>query len=1548
MVHVVDISKCPYQDTRGRLRHGSGARNREPCPGDFEVRMLDVTTSGNSPTTHQTLQKLNAIIQDTCRKDQAWNTDKDKCDTVRNITGFKDAAWFVNFTDDYDGSNPIFRTTVGGKILRCILDTGAGINLVSANILKTAVPEYREKLEPTNTMARSVSGKKLELIGRIRLDMDFGGRRHNIIYEVIDEGNTFILGNKFLYANDVKITCRKGFGNRLPLDRPYNKDHKTFPVYAAETKLVEKYDVTHIKVRNKVPRRQWMPLVNRPFLIEGDTTKDIDVLPSISALTMDGHLMANITNMEGSMDRTIEEGTLLGYATTEFTDGEKIVSYIMADLADIQTGIAANQISIEEILNKPESMDYKDAEIEPPGFEVDGPKSGGVYIGKRAQSMFDTERENEGSTVENAHIHLKSTKSIESLRKILKKHESIFSKHNYDIGHFMIDGVIQKVKLTLTDTTPIVEKYRMISPQKREAAMQILDQLEAAKIISRRASGFASQAVWVLKALPDITPERATQLGVEYIPGAKDPTAKRNLRFCQDYRQLNSRLQQVQWPLPSVKNVLGRLKTAKYITVLDASHSFFCIELDDQSKIYTGFQTCERHMVMNRLAMGLKCSSGILNACLARTLQGLEHCVIPYSDNILIISDDEETHIGDVDKVLTALKACNWKFKLNKCHWAVTKSLKIFGMMINLEKGTIKPDPEKSKALRELPLPKRKKQLRAFLGGIGYFVECLPDIGEHLAILQELTKHTNESKGETVIWSKSSMDAFQQVIKILNNANEIFMPDWTKPFHLVVDAGPQHTGTMLVQLSDNNTWIPLGFYYKKLSDREKKLSQVEREALAVVYGLRQTSYYVSHAKTFIHSDNKPFVLLKKYSAVNTKLARWKLWIDSFDHELVWESASSPGITFTDFLSRPPSEAIRNRVINMQDINSLPKRTIEGIFTPIQYDKILEEILSKEGGPGINDNMKQVLTIALGNTIPGATRWIPSKQAETFQHRICAVLTNQQKVLLGQPSRESAMSKIPTTPEEAIVEIIVNESPFLNLDKLRELQRSCSKLGPIYKNISQYPEFVIHDGLLLRKFTYGEINRLLMTIPVCLADDLISDLHRGTKAVHHGTKKLLQLIKSRYFIPEARKRISKIVENCGICAYYKPKGKLGGPRPDARKIKARCPRDLWSMDHIQIVSKPDEEGRTSLLCFVDNFSHFLVCKAVPKTITAQIAATVFLEEVIARYGVPRALLSDNGPDMDSELWREMANLLGIQKITISAGSAKSNGICEKIQGLVLAAIRYRAAQYRITPNNFADIAIWAALAHNSTPFQNINPPLSPAEIFLGRSISESSFFGFANAAYAYNSLEEFNKKMVAAQMTISEIINAKERYLKDLSYKKGVLKAPKWDYPIGTLVALRDKTQATQEANIKLRPRYKGVFIVVQQTDTSCMIKPYSSETILRDMETDLEANRGRGKPLPRYKVIKVDKADLKKLKHLVFYSQPLAKKFVEHLVTPGPQLDQEYEIVEEREETTDVSMEDKADDLVERVQSNKRSLPKGEEQLLPVAKRQQIPFLPEW
>ena len=1514
-------------------------RDRELCPVDRKMldlgphqRIKGLDMAKISQASEDTITNLNRLrSHKTSRRGAAAAVEattglgsKPTNGTPQPTQQDETEGWFTSFLEGYDGEDPAIRLLCNGKPTTGVLDTGAGCNLIGTETLAEVMPDYEPHIRPTTTRARDVRNREVPLRGRIQISLCLGGHTTTEVpMEVVQDQDLLIIGNPLLYQQDLVIVAREGVGTRSAIAN-YTKSQarkSTYKIYAAETKHLDKDDVTEIRTTTMLPTRTWAGDINKAFMIDPlDSNPDWEIHPALSTMHHDGTMIALVDTRGAALDTVVEKGEYLGTASTDFEEAEKLVTSVMAHMTELQKEI--RHVAASQMVQPDDPLHDTDMEIEPPGFELDGPKPG--YAERKRMdnnSKYDTERENQGSDPETATLHTQDPEERAKMRKLLIKHRGLFSKSNYDIGHFSVGGEVQKVKLTLSDSTPIVEKYRSLSPAKREAAEQILRELERAKIISRKASQFASQAVWVTKAAPELTPDRAKELNIPFVPGSKDTSAPRNLRFCQDYRLLNARLQSVNWPLPNIKGLLARLKERKVVTLLDASHSFFCIELDEQSKLYTGFQTCERQYVMNRLAMGLKCSSGILNACLARTLAGLETIAFPYSDNIVVASKDEKAHTEDLGRVLKALEDHGWRFKLAKSHIGVRERLRIFGMELDLKRGYMAPDPSKAKALRDTQIPKTRKQLKSFLGGIGYFVETIPDIGAHLAVLHEFTKLPKNPHESTIKWTKEGEEAFNQTLKILQRNNEVALPDWTKEFHLVTDAGPQHVASMLAQINDEDKWVPIGFWTKKLSKAECNLSQVEKEALAVVWGLRQTSYYTTHAKVFIHSDNQPFVLLKKFANQSQKIARWKLFVESFDVTLVWEAAKSAGMSFVDFLSRPPDKKLLNKRIQPDQIAKLPKPTQTGIFDKHQYDKILEDLINKGES---TQNGDAAIAKALEQATPTTNGKATTKEQWNARARLVAATANQ-RFGLGTPSRATAVGRNPTNKEEALLEVILNESPHLNLEQLANLQKQCSALGPIRRNIDGYPRFRIHQDILIRETAHQAIKRLQLAIPVTIADDLVGDLHRGATTCHAGKKKLMKMIATRFYIPQLAKRVEKTVDNCGICGYYKSR-KTGGARPDAKRMTADGPGQIWAVDHIQIVSTPDDKNRTSVLCFVDLYSHYTVCKAVPKTITAEEAADTFLEEVVAKFGICKAILSDNGPDMDNDLIREMCNLLGIRKLTISPGSPKSNGIVEKVQGLILNSIKLQGAQYKVRPDRFADLLVWATLCHNATPYQNIQPPLSPAEIFLGRSIPEATFFAFNNAQYACENLEKFNKRMVAAQATVAEIIGARERFLKDMEIKKKVIQAKDWQYPPGTIVAIKDKTQARKETNVKLRPKYKGAFIVVKETATSCMVRPYSSETIMKDMEDDLDATKGRGRKLPRYKIIKADKGDLKKIKHLLFYSMPLARKFAEHLNSPDPDPGRTY-LVTEGDETREATAEEELLEEVEEPDADETANP---------------------
>jgi hypothetical protein len=90
----------------------------------------------------------------------------------------------------------------------------------------------------------------------------------------------------------------------------------------------------------------------------------------------------------------------------------------------------------------------------------------------------------------------------------------------------------------------------------------------------------------------------------------------------------------------------------------------------------------------------------------------------------------------------------------------------------------------------------------------------------------------------------------------------LVFPNWSKEFHVHVDASSITLGTVLAQLGEGDIDHPLAFSSRKLSTAEINYTTTEREGLAMVYALQKFCHYLlgGHFKMFIdHSTLKYLV-----------------------------------------------------------------------------------------------------------------------------------------------------------------------------------------------------------------------------------------------------------------------------------------------------------------------------------------------------------------------------------------------------------------------------------------------------------------------------------------------------------------------------------------------------------------------------------------------------------------------------------------------------------------------------------------------------------------
>ena len=114
----------------------------------------------------------------------------------------------------------------------------------------------------------------------------------------------------------------------------------------------------------------------------------------------------------------------------------------------------------------------------------------------------------------------------------------------------------------------------------------------------------------------------------------------------------------------------------------------------------------------------------------------------------------------------------------------------------------------------------------------------------------------NKTKNKGKIqWNAEAEAAFRRLKETLIEKVTLAFPDFKKPFYLTTDASSVAIGGVLQQKDENNQLRPLTFFSRKLSQSEAKYSTIEREALAIVYGLKVNRPLYLGFPIIIHIDH---------------------------------------------------------------------------------------------------------------------------------------------------------------------------------------------------------------------------------------------------------------------------------------------------------------------------------------------------------------------------------------------------------------------------------------------------------------------------------------------------------------------------------------------------------------------------------------------------------------------------------------------------------------------------------------------------------------------
>ncbi|XP_032069735.1 uncharacterized protein K02A2.6-like [Thamnophis elegans] len=373
-----------------------------------------------------------------------------------------------------------------------------------------------------------------------------------------------------------------------------------------------------------------------------------------------------------------------------------------------------------------------------------------------------------------------------------------------------------------------------------------------------------------------------------------------SVRICADYRcSINRALPSNAYPVPVVQHLLHTLGEGSIFAKLDLAQEYQQLVMDDDA---AEAQTIIMHrgaFRCRRLQFGVSIAPGLFQSLMERLLQGLRG-VVPYFDDVLISAASLEELMARLREVLRKFQQVGLKVKRDKCQIAVPQ-IEFLGFLID-GRG-IHPTAAKTKAIVEAPAPTNRAELQTFLGLLNFYAMFLP----HKASVAE-PLHRLLDSGAAWVWGRREATAFLAVKHLLISNDVLIQYSEHLPLVLACDASPYGVGAVLCHQLPSGAEVPIAFFSRTLSASERNYAQIDKEALAIVAGVRRFHHYLYGRPFLIVTDHKPLLGLlagdrPAPQVLSPRMTRWFVFLASYDYQLHHRPGKQ--IAHADALSRCP-------------------------------------------------------------------------------------------------------------------------------------------------------------------------------------------------------------------------------------------------------------------------------------------------------------------------------------------------------------------------------------------------------------------------------------------------------------------------------------------------------------------------------------------------------------------------------------------------------------------------------------------------------------------
>ena len=664
------------------------------------------------------------------------------------------------------------------------------------------------------------------------------------------------------------------------------------------------------------------------------------------------------------------------------------------------------------------------------------------------------------------------------------------------------------------------------------------------------------------------------------------------------------------------------------------------------------------------------------------------------------------------------------------------KHLYYLGHMVSDE--GIQAMPNKIESMNKMPTPSTVTEIRQFLGLTGYYRKFVPHYADVTRPMTHLTK-----KGVPFKWTDKCEEAFQYLKEALTSSPILVYPDPCKPYVMFTDASKYAWASVLTQeyeeeIEGDRIKIlkPIQYLSGLFHGSQVNWATLTKEAFAIYRSVTKNAYYLDGAFCTIMTDHKPIKNFLERKTNNPKVNNWAVELSCY--QLKVQFISGKKNTLADAFSRLIEKEIAVKLEPEKD--------------------------GMEFGYFAFDEEEPIKIGAITNK--------PSR-----------IIIGNQTIKPG-PNAHKPNLQIDLKSEELFR--LQKDDPALRGIMTDLLDHQGTKFGKDYgldpRTQIMYKKSVINE----RNVKRVAVPRVLVPIVLHQGHDLLG---------HNGTPRTYQFLRQQFWWKGLRVDVDKYVKTCLKCQQHnvQPQGYA------YMHLKVpNMPMKFISMDLIGDFLT-SSKGNVYALTAIDMLSNYAWCIPIPNK-RSETVLEAYLKNIYAKFGGSLLMLTDNGSEFISKIFKKVLLELGTEQIFSSPHHPQGNGRIENFHRFLKACISKMVNQ----DMEWDDVTDLATASYNFMP--NTQSKESAHYLMFGRDpITNLTKLLLPSIRYAGDErgLLQLDVLRGAYALAAHNLKVARERQKEPFSVK------PEPHYKVGDLVLLRNYGKTAWE------PKYLDSYRVIE-------------------------------------------------------------------------------------------------------------------------------------